>query len=283
MQIIKNKVITGSEGKSMLLDVFYQADHKPKAVVVFVHGFKGFKDWGHFDLVATRFAEAGFVFVKFNFSHNGTTLQDPLNFADLEAFGNNNFTKELEDVRLVMDWCLSDENLKEEINTDDLYLLGHSRGGGIAILKAGEDARVKKLATWAAVSDLVNRNKLRTIETWKREGVVFAKNARTGQNMPLYYQFYEDQVLHKERLNINHAVKRLTIPFLIVHGTSDKAVDFKDAQDLKRSSKQAILLSIEGADHTFGVKHPFTLEQLPPDADRALQQTISFFREHGAS
>lgn len=133
------------------------------------------------------------------------------------------------------------------------------------------------------MSDLVNRNKLRTIETWKREGVVFAKNARTGQNMPLYYQFYEDQVLHKERLNINHAVKRLTIPFLIVHGTSDKAVDFKDAQDLKRSSKQAILLSIEGADHTFGVKHPFTLEQLPPDADRALQQTISFFREHGAS
>lgn len=262
----------------MLLDVFYQADQKPKAIVVFAHGFKGFKDWGHFDLVATRFAKAGFVFVKFNFSHNGTTPADPLNFVDLEAFGNNNFTKELEDLRLVIDWCLSDESLKEEVNQEGLYLLGHSRGGGISILKAGEDSRVKKLATWAAVSDLINRNKLRTIETWKREGVVFAKNARTGQNMPLYYQFYEDQVLNKERLNINHAVKRLSIPFLIVHGTADKAVDFKDAQDLKRSSKQAILLSIEGADHIFGVKHPFTLEQLPEHAELVLQKTISFFK-----
>lgn len=278
MRAIKNIEIAGSEGRSMLLDVFYKADRSPKAIVVFAHGFKGFKDWGHFDLVATRFAEAGFVFVKFNFSHNGTTLKDPLSFGDLEAFGNNNFTKELEDLRLVMDWSLSDESLKEEINPDCLYLLGHSRGGGIAILKGGEDPRVKKLATWAAVSDLVNRNKLRTIETWKREGVVFAKNARTGQNMPLYYQFYEDQVFNKERLNINHAVKRLTIPFLIVHGTADKAVDFKDAQDLKRSSKQALLLSIEGADHTFGVKHPFNAEQLPEYAERVLRETIDFFK-----
>lgn len=278
MQIIRNKMMTGSEGRPMLLDVFYKADRSQKAAVVFAHGFKGFKDWGHFDLVATRFAEAGFVFVKFNFSHNGTTLQDPLSFGDLEAFGNNNFTKELEDLRLVMDWCSNNEDLKQEMNPGCLYLLGHSRGGGVAILKAGEDPRVKKLATWAAVSDLVNRNKLRTIETWKREGVVFAKNARTGQNMPLYYQFYEDQLLNKERLNINHAVKRLSIPFLIVHGTADKAVEFKDALDLKRSSKQAVLLTVEGADHTFGVKHPFHGEQLPEDAELVLQKTIDFFR-----
>lgn len=280
MQIIRNEVITGSGARPILLDVFYKEDHQPKAIVLFVHGFKGFKDWGHFDLVARRFAEAGFVFIKFNFSHNGTTPNDPLNFSDLEAFGNNNFTKELDDIKFVMDWVLNNRSLSEEINPELLFLLGHSRGGGVSILKAGEDPRVKKLATWAAVSDLVNRNKLRTIETWKREGVVYAKNARTGQNMPLYYQFYEDQVLNKERLNINHAVKRLSIPFLIVHGTADKAVDFKDAKELKRSSKQAILMSVEGADHTFGVKHPFTLEQLPENAELVLQKTIRFFDGH---
>ncbi|WP_435524823.1 hypothetical protein [Chryseobacterium indoltheticum] len=36
--------------------------------------------------------------VKFNFSHNGTTVEDPENFADLEAFGNNNYSKELSDL-----------------------------------------------------------------------------------------------------------------------------------------------------------------------------------------
>ncbi len=277
MQILKNRVIPGSKERSILLDVFYKEDHRLKPLVIFSHGFKGFKDWGHFESVGKRFAEAGFVFIKFNFSHNGTTPEDPLRFGDLEAFGNNNFEIELEDLKLVMDWALSSDSLKNERDAERLYLLGHSRGGGITILKAGEDKRVKKLATWAAVSDLVNRNKQRTIETWKRDGVVYAKNARTKQDMPLYYQFYENQQANKERFNINHAVKRLHIPFLIVHGSADPAVSFHDAEDLKRSSKQAILLRIEGGDHTFGVKHPFTVTELPPDAEKVLLETITFF------
>lgn len=279
MKILKNSVIPGSKEKPILLDVFYINDNKAKPIVIFSHGFKGFKDWGHFNLVGKRFAEAGFVFIKFNFSHNGTTPEDPLNFGDLKAFGNNNFEIELEDLKLVMDWAVSSDTLKNESDPKHLYLLGHSRGGGITILKAGEDQRVKKVATWAAVSDLVNRNKQRTIETWKRDGVVYAKNARTKQDMPLYYQFYENQQANKERFNVNHAVKRLHIPFLIVHGTTDPAVPFHDAEELKRSSKQAKLLRIEGGDHTFGVKYPFIGEELPPDAEKVLQETITFFKE----
>ena len=37
--------------------------------------------------MAEAFAKAGYFFVKFNFSHNGTTIDDPDNFGDLEAFG----------------------------------------------------------------------------------------------------------------------------------------------------------------------------------------------------
>jgi uncharacterized protein len=276
MQKLINTLISGSKEKPILLDCFYKDDGQPKAIVIFVHGFKGFKDWGHFNFMAEQFAQEGIVFIKFNFSHNGTTPEDPLNFSDLEAFGNNNFTIELDDLKNVMDWALSNTLIQKEIDRNKLYLLGHSRGGGITILKAGEDERVKKIATWASVSDLINRNKLRTIETWKKDGVVYAKNARTRQDMPLYYQFYENQQAHKERLNINHAVKRLHIPFLIVHGTADGAVQFKDAEDLKRSSKHAKLLVIENGDHTFGVKHPFT-GTLPQAAKQVITDTISFF------
>ena len=37
-------------------DATYQTTSLPKPVVVFVHGFKGFKDWGHFPLLADFFA-----------------------------------------------------------------------------------------------------------------------------------------------------------------------------------------------------------------------------------
>ena len=98
MLIQKNIALNGSANRKFLLDVFYLQNGEKKPVVIFCHGFKGFKDWGHFNLVGERFAEEGCVFVKFNFSHNGTTPEDPLNFTDLKAFGNNNFSKELEDL-----------------------------------------------------------------------------------------------------------------------------------------------------------------------------------------
>jgi len=278
MEQHKNITIPGSKDKPIVLDVFYKENGEKKPIIIFAHGFKGFKDWGHFDFMAEQFAEAGFVFAKFNFSHNGTTPEDPINFADLEAFGNNNYTIELDDLKKVMDWSLTYPPLKEETDQNKLYLLGHSRGGGIVIVKAGEDPRVKKLVTWAAVSDLVNRNKQKTIETWKRDGVVYAKNARTKQDMPLYYQFYENQQANKERLNIHHAVKRFEYPFLIVHGTADDAVKFHDAEEIFKSAKHAKLLTIEGGDHTFGVRHPFE-DALPERAKEVLDKTIAFFQK----
>jgi dienelactone hydrolase len=277
MKQIKNIIIPGSKDKPILLDVFYNNNNLPKPLVIFSHGFKGFKDWGHFDTVAKQFAEAGFVYIKFNFSHNGTTLNDPENFGDLEAFGNNNYIIELEDLKLVIDWIISNAELKNDIDCHQLNLLGHSRGGGITILKAGEDTRIKKIVTWAAVSDFINRNKQRTIDTWEQQGVVYAMNGRTKQNMPMYYQFYQTILEHKERLNINHAVKRLQIPFLIIHGTADEAVAFHDAEELKKSAKHGLLLTILNGDHTFGVKHPFN-GVIPDDAKHVIDKTIEFFK-----
>ena len=85
MEQLKNILIKGANEKPIALDIFY-AGEGPKRLVIYAHGFNGFKDWGSFDLIATQFAAAGFLFVKFNFSHNGTTPEDPENFVDLEAF-----------------------------------------------------------------------------------------------------------------------------------------------------------------------------------------------------
>ncbi|RMI25822.1 MAG: dienelactone hydrolase, partial [Calditrichaeota bacterium] len=231
MERLLNLQIPGKHGRPIVLDVYFQADGRPKPVVVFSHGFKGFKDWGHWHLVAEAFAGRGFVFVKFNFSHNGTRPENLTEFVDLEAFGNNNFSIELDDLGAVMDYITGEEAPvpREERQPEQLYLIGHSRGGGITILKAREDKRVKKIATWASVSEFGKYWTEEVVKEWQEKGVVYVVNARTGQQMPLYRQLYEDFQRNRDRLDIPAAVKSLTIPFLIVHGTADEAVPYADA------------------------------------------------------
>lgn len=278
MQVIKNIVIKGSQQKDILLDVYFNSNTIPKPVIIFSHGFKGFKDWGHFDLLAQTFAEANFVFVKFNFSFNGTTKQHPIDFADLEAFGNNNYTIELNDLGNVIDWVLSTEILTNEIDVKQLNLLGHSRGGGITILKASEDKRVNKIVTWASVGDFIKRIQEYDLKEWKEKGVLYSMNTRTKQQMPLYYQFYENLLKNIERLDIIAAAKKLNIPFLIIHGTKDDAVSFEEAKSLNEHCKQSELVLIDGAGHTFDAKHPFDGEVLPAHSEIAVEKTIDFLR-----
>src|SRR5258708_25698923 len=94
----------------MAVDIFFKENETRKPVVIYAHGFNGFKDWANFDLIADRFAREGFVLVKFNFSHNGTTPANPEQFTDLEAFGKNNYSKELFDLRAVIDWVCDPAN-----------------------------------------------------------------------------------------------------------------------------------------------------------------------------
>ena len=278
MKSLTNIIINGSKEKSITLDVFYTPTNKPKPIVVFIHGFKGFKDWGHFNQIAATFAKEDFVFIKFNFSYNGTTPENPIVFDDLEAFGNNNYIIELSDLNLVIDWIINNKDLSQEIDIESINLIGHSRGGGIAILNAGENKLIKKIVTWASVSNFINRHQPNTISTWKETGVVYTANTRTKQQMPLYYQFYETIQNNRERFDIIKTAKQLTIPFLIIHGTADEAVSINDAKELNLACKHSELLIIKDGDHTFGVKHPFNQTEIPEQATKVIQQTINFFK-----
>jgi len=274
-----NLSLKGSEQKPITVDITYETTGHKKPLVIFVHGFKGFKDWGHFGVVASYFAEKDFVFAKFNFSHNGTTIQNPLDFDDLEAFGNNNYLFELNDLESVLSTLLVDEELKDAIDIEQVYLIGHSRGGAISIIKTAEDKRIKKIVTWAAVADIVNRNSKHTIETWKQSGVVHTYNGRTKQQMPLNFQFYETILANKDRLDVSNAAKKINVPFLIIHGTKDEAVSLKDAYQLNEANDTSTLFIVEDANHTFGAKHPWEEVFLPNDANLIVDKTIQFLKE----
>jgi uncharacterized protein len=282
MEIQKNIMLTGSNNRQFATDIFYLADDKPKPVIIYTHGFNGFKDWANFDLIAKQFATAGFVFIKFNTSHNGTTPEHPEDFVDLEAYGNNNYSKELYDLQVVIDWSLSKENIHaKNIDQHQLYLIGHSRGGGVVIIKAAEDTRVKAITTWAAVSEAKtpwgswNDKKM---NEWKATGVQYYLNGRTNQQMPIYYQLYEDHCNNAERLNIIKAISSLRIPVLICHGTKDEAVPVEKAGELQQAQPSAALFLVS-SDHVFGRKHPWKEENLPTAMQEVVDRTISFFQQ----
>lgn len=277
MENVINQVIDGSKAKPISLDIYYQENAIQKPIVIFCHGFKGFKKWGHFDLIAKEFSQHDFVFVKFNFSYNGTTLEEPTDFADLDAFGENNFTIELNDVGLVIDF-MEENATKFNANKEQIYLIGHSRGGGISILKTNEDNRIKKLATWASVKDVNDFFNNQDIDQWKKDGAIYTFNSRTQQNMPLNYQLYENYIENAERLNIPKAAVNIDVPWLIVHGTNDTSVLFSCAEQLHSWNKLSELFSVENSDHTFGGKHPWNENKLPHDAKLVVDKCIKFFK-----
>ena len=271
-------MVDGLHNRPINIDITYIPDHTKKPVIVFSHGFKGFKDWGHFNLMAGEFARQGFIFVKFNFSHNGIMGGNANEFNDMEAFANNNFSIELDDLGVVLDWLEKNQLLKNDFNKENIFLVGHSRGGGISILKANEDARIKKVVTWAAPCSFENRFNPEEIEQWKKDGVVYVDNSRTQQKMPMYYQIVEDFIKNKKRMDIPAAARNLKIPCLIVQGTADDVVDALDADLLKKYIPAAELFLINGADHTFGVIHPYSDTELQNDFLKVFNKTCSFLK-----
>jgi len=175
----KDIVLEGAENRPFLLDLYYRVDVDFKMpVVIFAHGYKGFKDWGHWDLIARAFAEAGCFFMKFNFSHNGTTTEEAIEFTDLEAFAQNNFSKEWIDIDAVLDFVLKqDYTIPEDLDLDRLTLIGHSRGGGLSIVKTAEDQRIQKLITWASVDCLDYAwQQEGFVEEWRKNGIYHVIN-----------------------------------------------------------------------------------------------------------
>lgn len=277
MLISKNDRLRGKHNKPILLDFGFKLNGIPKPIVVFTHGFKGFKDWGHFNKIMEYFIENDFVFVKFNFSHNGGTIEQPIDFPDLEAFGNNNYSIELDDLKTVIDW-IENYNSKD-FDKSQIYLIGHSRGGSISILGANEDKRIKKLVTWAAVSDLINRYSKEQMDFWKKEGVIYVENTRTNQKMPLYYQLAENTLSNIERFNIEQAANNLMIPHLIIHGNADEAVHVGEAYNINEWNKESEILIIEGSGHTFGAKHPYLETSFPKEVQLVLEKTVTFLQK----
>jgi dienelactone hydrolase len=249
---------------------------EPLPHVIVLHGFKGFMDWGFFPEISRRIAARGMVAVRFNMSGSGIG-DDLQNFTDIEAFACNTISRELEDLGRVRDWIRS--SAMRGIDPHRAALLGHSRGGGIALLHAAEHGDVRSIATWAAIPD-VDRFDADTKAEWRKQGFLIIHNARTNQDLRIDVGALDDVEKNRERLDILSACRRITAPTLLIHGSADETVSV-DAVDLLSAAFEpgvARKLVIDRAGHTFGAVHP--MQSIPPQFIRAADETLGVISAH---
>lgn len=226
---------------------------------------------GAWFLVEKFFTDLRYGFCKYNVSHNGGTIEQPIDFPDLEAFSKNTYSKELFDLKQVINWVDDKVETKK-----DFYLIGHSRGGGIVLLNHS-DERVKKIATWAAISSIEKRfPEGKQLKVWETQGTKYVENSRTNQKMPTKFSQYEDYIENKEKLAIEEACKSSTTPTMVIHGDNDTSVLLEEGLDISTWLKTR-LFEIEEANHTFGASHPWDKNELPEHLSKVCQLTETFF------
>jgi len=260
----------GSLGE-ILVDVRAGGRASPRPAVVVLHGFKGFKDWGMFPPFAERLARAGVTAVTPNLSGSG--VDDAGAFSRPDRFSRNTFTAELDDLGRVVA-ALAAGELGGAAPTA-IGLVGHSRGGGIAVLETARNARIRALVTWAAISS-VERWSPTEQQAWRAAGVKEIVNTRTGERLPLSTAVLDDIGRHATgTLDILGAAGRVAVPWLIVHGAADESVSPLEADALRAASPRdsTALLVVEGAGHTFGAVHPW--QGGTPELERVFDASLA--------
>jgi len=269
---------TSAGGFTIALTRYGAESFNTRPCILILHGLKGFKDWGFFPYTADYLDQHGFDVITMNFSHNGIRGHGE-EFTELELFEHNTLSLEVEETREVIHLIRNTSFLGEQL-TKPLGLIGHSRGGGIALLAGATEPGVHAISTWAAVSTF-DRYSKETKDEWKRKGFLEVINSRTGQVLKTGKKLLEDvERYSRTSLNILEAVSKLNKPLLVVHGYQDETVPMYEAEQLNifANADLTTFRVIPGGGHTFGAKHPF--EGSNPQLDQVLEITESFFNKY---
>ncbi len=272
-----------TEGNEPLrCDVRYPLDAPdPLPVLIFAHGFKGFKDWGSIPYICTRLADAGFYVVSFNFSHNGVE-GDSEDFTRLDRFRENTISMEVRETMALVD-AVARREVPDATRIDarDINLMGHSRGGGIVILAASQTPSVQRVVSWSPVSTF-HRYTDGQRNRWREQGYLEVVNSRTGQTMQLGEVLLDDIESNSDALDVISAAAQLQRPLLIVHGEQDISVRIEEGEAIAQAADSTLttFVRLPKTNHTFGAVHPF--EGSNPVLDRAIDISAEFLHANSA-
>ncbi len=249
--------VRNSSGDIITGDLRYKKSAVRKPVIIVCHGFTAHKGWGPFPYFGRRFSEFGLASIVFNFSHNGIG-KNPTRFTEFEKFSRNTIGKELEDVRAIVDAVSSGELGDGVVDSLRIGIVGHSRGGGVAIVSASLDKRIRSVAVWSGVSTFFRYTQHQQ-EVWERQGFIPVTIKSSHTRLRFGIEVLRDLEANKEAYNIPKAVRKLDVPLLLVHGKVDVSVKPKEAQELYDVADKSLteLILLDHVGHMYGAKHPF--------------------------
>ena len=268
--------ISNATGDVIRGDLRYRDDGGRRPAVLICHGFNTNKDWGPFPYLGQRLAEEGFCTLVFNFSHNG--VGEGSFFSEYDRFARNTPGKELIDVQAILDALSAGEIGDGIVDRKKICMAGHSRGGGISILTAASDGRVRSVVAWSTISAFLRFTREER-ERWLTTGFLPLRYGASRTLLRYHVSVLHDLEENADRYDLFRGIRSVQVPVLFIHGSDDDIVGHDEAQalfEVADRSKSRFLL-IPGTGHTFGVEHPF--RGTTPATETLVTQTTEWFHK----
>jgi uncharacterized protein len=200
----------------------------PVPGLILCHGFPagpgGAKTSGQTypELAERLAADTGWAVLTFNFRGTGASE------------GNFSLAGWLDDLRAAIDHLLASGGV------EGVWLAGASTGGALAICQAGEDERVRGVATLSARSDF---------DEWAIDPESFLAHGRSigvirDRNFPADHEAWAREL--REIRPTALIAKIPPRPILIIHGADDDTVPLEDARVLADAAGDAVELRVLG-------------------------------------
>lgn len=233
--------IQGSVGE------LYTIVQKPKMkakqklpVVIICHGFGSDCNRPLLRAIASDVVEQGMIAIRFDF--NGCGKSDG-------EFQNMTVLNEIDDLKHVIDWA------RHQSWTENISLVGHSQGGVVVSMTAGElgDKEIKceaLLAAAAVLRDDAIRGTTQgaNYDPYNLQGdYVELPRRMDGQSLKVGKNYIQTAMT----LPIYETAANYEGPVLIIHGTHDRIVPYTYSERYHEKLKNSELQLVSDEDHTF--------------------------------
>ena len=195
-----------------------------RALVVIGHGVTSHHDRPLLVALCEGLRAAGVASLRFSFAGNG---------ASEGQFAAATITKEVLDLGRVLDALAGHR----------IAYVGHSMGAAVGVLRAAVDPRIEALVSLAGMVH---------VHAFMRRhfrGLVPGRDAMFGRPACV---LSEALLADAARIgSVLDAARRVTAPWLLVHGDADELVPLQDSHDAVAARAGAELFVLAGADHRF--------------------------------
>jgi len=203
MEIINFQILK-SDNLTINCDLRSIPENRKKPLVIFLHGFKSFRNWGFIPFCCEFFAKNGFMVINFDYSMNGI-IDSEKSIFDTEIFARQTISSHLNDfIYLIEKIKAKDIVINDYLArywNNQVFTIGHSMGGAISLL-GYDKVRQDKIVLWATISQ-IDRNTERQKQIWKEKGYTEIKIMPSEQILHLNYSYIEDkEKIHQFLLDI---------------------------------------------------------------------------------